>query len=120
MKEENEDLFFKKIMPESKRQMPFPGFEDDVMMSVTEIESEISRLQEGYKRGVAYSWFFFAVGILCGVLLTLLIPQVDMSLIGIDSSLFLLVFQVGFILFVLLHFEKLMMMVRSGTQRDSV
>ncbi len=114
MSEQNEDRWFKKVLSETRTEMPFPGFEDEVMMKIQELEAGEELVREGYRRGVAYSWVFFAIGIILGILITSWIPHFDIGFLGIDSGMFPLLFQAGFVLFVLLHFEKLMNMTRKG------
>ena len=113
MEENSNDKILKEILAKASSEMPFPDFEDELMSKINELEVEEKAVQEGYRRGVAFSWVFFVVGIISGVVLTQLIPQLEIPLPGVDSGVVLMVFQVGFILFILLHFEKLMTMTRS-------
>ena len=114
MEENSSDKIMKEILEKAASEMPFPDFEDELMSKINELEVEEKAVQEGYRRGVAFSWVFFVVGIISGVVLTQLIPQLEIPLPGVDSGVVLMVFQVGFILFILLHFEKLMSMTRGG------
>ena len=114
MEENSSDKIMKEILEKVASEMPFPDFEDELMSKINELEVEEKAVQEGYRRGVAFSWVFFVVGIISGVVLTQLIPQLEIPLPGVDSGVVLMVFQVGFILFILLHFEKLMSMTRGG------
>jgi len=113
MEKNSNDKILKEILAKASSEMPFPDFEDELMSKINEQEVEEKAVQEGYRRGVAFSWVFFVVGIISGVVLTQLIPQLEIPLPGVDSGVVLMVFQVGFILFILLHFEKLMTMTRS-------
>jgi len=113
MEKNSNDKILKEILAKASSEMPFPDFEDELMSKINELEVEEKAVQEGYRRGVAFSWVFFVVGIISGVVLTQLIPQLEIPLPGVDSGVVLMVFQVGFILFILLHFEKLMTMTRS-------
>ena len=113
MEKNSNDKILKEILAKASSEMPFPDFEDELMSKLNELEVEEKAVQEGYRRGVAFSWVFFVVGIISGVVLTQLIPQLEIPLPGVDSGVVLMVFQVGFILFILLHFEKLMTMTRS-------
>jgi len=112
MNQDNEDRFFKNLLEKSRVKMPFPDFEEEVMMQVSELESRHELISEGYKRGVAFSWVFFLIGTVCGIIISFLIPHFDFAFLGIDSGLFLLFFQVSFLLFILLHFEKLLILTR--------
>lgn len=108
----NEEDIYREILATGREEMSWPGFEDEVMTKVEKLESGKELVREGYRRGVAFSWIFFVVGIICGVVLTYLFPRFDIWVPGVDSGLFLLFFQVGFMLFILFHFEKLMNMTR--------
>ena len=121
MEKNSNDKILKEILAKASSEMPFPDFEDELMSKLNELEVEEKAVQEGYRRGVAFSWVFFVVGIISGVVLTQLIPQLEIPLPGVDSGVVLMVFQVGFILFILLHFEKLMSMTRGGVfKKDTV
>jgi hypothetical protein len=106
------DQPFKMLLMESRREMPFPDFEDEVMMQIDQLEAKEELLREGYQSGITYSWIFFAAGVVLGVILTLFIPHFEFHFIGAEPGVIQLLFQVGFILFVLLHFEKLLSMTR--------
>lgn len=121
MSELNEEKWIKQLLQESDRKMPFPDFEDEVMTKIEELESAEVLVKEGYRRGVAFSWLFFMIGIALGTVLSSWIPHFEIGFLGIDSGIIPLLFQVGFVLFVLLHFEKLMNLTRKRTlflQRD--
>ena len=102
----------KKLLLESRRKMPFPDFDKEVMMQIEEIEKEEDLIREGYRSGITYSWIFFVAGLVLGTILSLFIPQFETIYLGAEPGVAQLVFQVGFILFVLLHFEKLLSMTR--------
>lgn len=112
MNDINENEMFKQLLSEGRNTIPFPDFEDEVMQKIEEFEAMEDLIREGYRRGIAFSWVFFILGILLGVLLYSWIPRYDVEFLGIESVNFLLLFQIGFLIFVLLHFEKLMVMTR--------
>lgn len=112
MSDLNEDKLFKELLSASRKEIPFPDFEDDVMTKIEKLEAGKVLIREGYRRGIAFSWFFFVTGIALGILLTSWIPQIEVPLPGVDSGYFLLLFQVGLVLFVLLHFENLISLTR--------
>lgn len=99
----NDDKLIKNLMEKSRLEMPFPDFEDEVMMQIEMEES----LSHSTRKHLLWSWFFFGIGVIAGVLLTFLIPQFDISFAGLDAGQLNLLFQIGFYLFVLLHLEKL-------------
>ncbi len=112
-----EDKLFKELLSHGEVELPYSDIEDDVMMNIERLELEKKAIQEGYRRGVAFSWFFFIVGIISGVVLISLFPQMEFQASSKYSDTILLVFQVGFILFVLTHFEKLMSMTRKNIMK---
>ena len=105
-----DDQQLKKLLSESRRKMPFPDFDEEVMMQIEELEKKEDSIREGYRTGITYSWIFFAAGLVLGTILSLFIPQFETTYLGAEPGVAQLVFQVGFILFVLLHFEKLLLM----------
>jgi hypothetical protein len=109
-----EDKLFKELLSHGEAELPYSDIEDDVMLNIKQLELEKTAIQEGYRRGVAFSWFFFIVGIVSGIVLISLFPQMELQFSSKYSDTILLVFQVGFILFVLTHFEKLMGMTRKN------
>ncbi|PKD43312.1 hypothetical protein [Rhodohalobacter barkolensis] len=112
-----EDKLFKELLSHGEENLPFPDIEDDVMLNIERLELEKKAIQEDYQRGVAFSWFFFIVGIVSGIVLMSLIPQMEFQVSPKYTDTILLVFQVGFILFVLTHFEKLMSMTRKNIMK---
>ncbi|TVQ68190.1 MAG: hypothetical protein EA360_00575 [Balneolaceae bacterium] len=114
MNEMNEEKWIKQILKETSRKMPFSDFEDEVMMRIEELESDEVLVKKGYRRGIAFSWVFFVIGIALGTLLSSWIPHFEIGFLGIDSGIIPLLFQAGFVLFVLLHFERLMSLAGRG------
>ncbi|MCC5904887.1 MAG: hypothetical protein JJU13_01655 [Balneolaceae bacterium] len=110
MKNPNEDKQIKELLGKSRLEMPFPDFEHDVMMQI-EIEES---LRNASSSGIAWSWVFFIAGTVFGILLTLMIPQLEISILGMGAGEMNLLFQVGFCLFVLLHLEKLIGLTNSA------
>jgi len=104
------DKQLKKLLLGSRRKMPFPDFDNEVMMQIEELETKEDLIREGYRNGITYSWIFFAAGVLLGAILSLYIPQFTNGIFNVEPGVAQLVFQVGLILFVLLHFEKLLTM----------
>ncbi|MEX2347511.1 MAG: hypothetical protein WD604_17940 [Balneolaceae bacterium] len=103
MKEKYEEDFFKDIMSKSKLELPFPDFEDTVMMEIK--TQELSR--EIYSTNIKRSWACFIAGTIFGIILSAMLPQFQLSLFGKSSDSLLLVFQFIFTLFVLFSLESL-------------
>lgn len=103
MKEQYEEKFFKEIMSKSNLELPFPDFEDTVMMEIR--TQELSR--EVFSTNIKRSWICFIAGIIFGIILSVMLPQFELSLFGRSSDSLLLVFQLFFTLFVLFSLESL-------------
>lgn len=111
-----EDNFFKELMLHGEQEMPYSGIEDEIMVRIDKLELEKNAIREGYRRGIAFSWFFFVIGIVSGIALIIMMPQMELHFFNEYSGAIPLIFQAGFILFVLIHFEKLMKMTRGKSQ----
>lgn len=103
MKEQYEEDFFKDIMSKSNLELPFPDFEDAVMMEIK--TQELSR--DFYSINIKRSWTCFVAGTILGIILSVMLPQFQLSLFGRSSDSLLLVFQMLFTLFVLFSLESL-------------
>ena len=103
-------------MEKSRLSMPFPDFEDEVMMQIEMEES----LNQTSRTHVLWSWFFFGIGVIAGVLLTVLIPQFDIAIAGLDSGQLNLLFQIVFCLFVFLHLDKLIAVSWPGKRQPEM
>lgn len=108
MKKKSEEEFFKDIMSKSKLNLPFPDFEDEVMLQIKsqELTSEIS------SKNIKRSWLVFVSGIIFGILLSVQLQHLDISLFGISPDNMLLVFQLLFTLFVLFSLDSLIQYTR--------
>lgn len=103
MKEQHDEIFFKDVMSKSKLELPFPDFEDTVMMEIK--TQELYR--ETYSTNIKLSWICFIAGTVFGIFLSILLPQFQLSLFGISPDNMLLGFQLLFSLFVLFSLESL-------------
>ncbi|MBN1388865.1 MAG: hypothetical protein JW965_10480 [Bacteroidales bacterium] len=62
-KNNNHDRFFRELLSDSSREMPFSDFEDEVM---AEIRMEYEKKFSG-RRNIRLSWLFFILGMLSGI-----------------------------------------------------
>jgi hypothetical protein len=108
MKKNQTDDFkrYKKMLTESRVSMPWPDLEDEVMYEIEQIETMEEQVSQAYRKGLSWSWFFFIVGIICGLILTYIIPQFTIGFEG-AGDLFTILFQAGFVIFVLFQIENL-------------
>ncbi|MEX0646419.1 MAG: hypothetical protein WEA56_07335 [Balneolaceae bacterium] len=103
MKEQYEEDFFKDIMAKSNLKLPFSDFEEAVMMEIK--TQDLSR--DFYSINIKRSWICFIAGTILGIILSVMLPQFQLSLFGRSSDSLLLVFQLLFTLFVLFSLESL-------------
>lgn len=108
MKKPEKDPIFNELMSKSKLEMPFPDFEDNVMIQIHK--------QEVYKnalmRNIKISWICFIAGTVFGFILSFLLPQFQPSLFGLNPDNAVLIFQLLFSLFVLFSLEILIRYTR--------
>ena len=100
----NDDNFFKEIMAQSDQKMPFSNFEDEVML---QIQKQHQR-RRAFSKNLVLSWTFFALGTAFGIAISLLLPGVNIAVSGITSEHVNIVFQIAFVLFVMLQLESLL------------
>lgn len=103
MKSHNEDHYFKNIISKSNLELPFPDFEETLMMEINKLE--VTR--EAYTASVKKSWVSFITGAIFGVILSLLLPQILPSFYGISADSLVLAFQFMISLFVLISLDSL-------------
>jgi hypothetical protein len=104
-----DDRKFYQLMQKSRLAMPFSDFEDKMMQKIHQ--------EAGYRKSIfqdiKLSTFFFIIGTLFGIMVTLLLPKLDGSFFGISSNALLLPFQVIFIILFLTQLEDLIKLVRN-------
>jgi len=99
-----EEEFFKDLISKSKLEMPSPGFEEQVMMH---IKSENIYQQQPVPRGIKWSWVFMVLIIVLGITTSLMITQLQTFIFGVPSHSVKTVFDLVFIVFVLLQLDTL-------------
>lgn len=109
---QNEDDFFKKLISESKLEMPFPDFEETVMMKIKE---EIYH-QKAMDRYIKLSWVFVIVAIIVGICSLLLISKLKPVLSSIQFQYSIIIFELLFVVIVLSQFETLLKFTFKGKE----
>jgi hypothetical protein len=93
MKEiDKEDTFFKEIMSRSRLGVPSPDFDDNVMRL---IEKKASK-KVSIARDIKLSWIFFILGSTFGIIVTLILPKLQVSVWGITMDKLTLLFLIIF------------------------
>ena len=99
-----EEEFFKDLISKSKLKVPFPGFEEQVMMH---IKRENIYQQHPVPREIKWSWVFMILMIVLSMSASLLITQLEIFIFGIPSHNVKIVFDFVYIVFVLLLLDTL-------------
>ncbi len=98
--EEND---FKKIMQQSKLEIQFPDFEENVMEQI--YKKEASR--HSVWRNLKMSWIFFFVGLFLGAFVIQLLADIQVPFLGENSKLILLFGEVLIVFVVASQFDSL-------------
>jgi len=77
----NHDKYFRELLSDSKREMPFNDFEDELMAG---IHREYAK-SKSVLRDIRLSWIFFLLGLISGIVLDLT-PQSLTLLSGLSLS----------------------------------
>jgi hypothetical protein len=102
-KKTTDQNFFQEIMAKSKLELPFLDFEDNVMF---EIEKKILH-QASFSKELKLSWFFFIAGTVLGIVISLILPQMQKSILGFRPDKFTIIFQVVFALLFFIQVDML-------------
>ncbi|MCU4176071.1 hypothetical protein [Carboxylicivirga sp. N1Y90] len=78
-----EDDKLRRMMEQSKVEMPFSDFESRLM---SRIASE-SSWKKSVGKNMRLSWLFFTIGSLFGILATILLPLIKRNFFGLDIQL---------------------------------
>lgn len=77
-----EEDFFKEVLQKSAGPIPFLDFEDEIMMQIDARELR----RESIWTNLKLSWFFFALGMITGILLMIILPEWQNNTGGIDAG----------------------------------
>ena len=100
---DHKEKFVQELMAKSERKMPFDDFEDKLMQQIHK-EANASR---SFIKDIKLSWFFFIVGTIFGLVLNILIAEMNKSIFGIPSQRLLLIVQVLFVMLLLSQFDRM-------------
>lgn len=98
--EENE---FKKMMQNSKLEIEFPDFEENVMEKIYEKKSN----RKSVWRNLKISWVFFFIGSFFGIFATQFLADINLPFLAEDSKLVLLVGEIIIVFVVASQFDML-------------
>lgn len=99
-----EDIHIQEILSKGRKEIPFPDFEDEIMV---EIHKEHER-KRSILRNIKLSWFFFIIGMVSGITLTSILPIINESTGDAFSNFtFLSGILIAFCMIILLFAEKL-------------
>jgi len=110
--EKSEDNYFREMLSVSKLELPFPDFEDNVMI---QIEKENS-FRHSVSKDVKLSWIFFIAGSVFGIAISLILPHLQGLIFGIQPQKLAIFFQM---IFVILLFTQLETLLRFIKKTDS-
>ena len=108
MEEENNGKSFSKIMKKSHLDMPFPDLEDNIMNQI-ETQEEMRKEQSQYMR---WSWISFVAGTVFAIILTILLPGVELQVQGISINSLILLIEMVIAISIVLNLEDLLLFSR--------
>ena len=100
---DHKEKFVQELMAKSERKMPFDDFEDKLMQQIHK-EANTSR---SFLKDVRLSWLFFIVGTVFGLVLNILVAEMNTTIFGMPSQRLLLIVQVLFVMLLLSQFDRL-------------
>jgi hypothetical protein len=108
--DEQEDIYFREIMSKSKLEMPFPDFEDKVMMQI-----ENQPLSQGYSKEIKLAWIFFIAGSVFGMIISWILPAMKEKIFGIDPKNIAICFQIIFVVLLFTQIETLIGLIKKSS-----
>jgi hypothetical protein len=100
---DHQDKFIQELMNKSQRKMPFDDFEERMMQQIHK-EAKTSRT---FLKDIKLSWFFFTIGTIFGLVLNVLVAEMNTTIFGIPSQRLLLIVQVLFVMLLLFQIDRL-------------
>ena len=98
-----EEKEFKKLMEHSKLEMPFPGFEEEVMEAIRKKETR----DKSFWRNIRWSWVLFLSGLVMGLIIMDLLAGLDLKYFGDKTKLVLLIIEIVIVAIFGLQFDNL-------------
>jgi hypothetical protein len=106
--DKSEDNYFREMLSVSKLELPFPDFEDNVMMQI----KKENLYQKSVSKDIKLSWFFFIAGSVFGIVISLILPHLQTSIFGIAPEKLAISFQIVFTLLLFTQLETLIKFIR--------
>jgi hypothetical protein len=103
MKDIDSEQTFREIMSKSKLDVPFPDFDDKVMGL---IEKKLLK-KVAISRDIKLSWVFFILGSAFGILVPILLSQVQQPVLGMDIDNLRIPFLIIFSFLILSQIDSL-------------
>ena len=94
---------FKKLMEQSKLEIQFPGFEEQVMEVIRKKEAR----DKSFWRNIRWSWVLFLSGLVLGLIIMDLLAGLDFKYFGDKSKLVLLIIEIVIVVIFGLQFDNL-------------
>jgi hypothetical protein len=110
---DQKEKFVKELMAKSERKMPFDDFEERMMQQIHK-EANTSR---SFLKDVRLSWLFFIVGTIFGLVLNILVAEMNTTIFGMPSQRLLLIVQVLFVMLLLSQFDRLIGLTKNTKQQ---
>jgi hypothetical protein len=104
--DEQEESSFREIMLQSRLEMPFPDFEDRVMIQI-----ENKPLSQGYSKEIKLAWIFFIAGSVFGMIISWILPAMQEKIFGIDPKNIAICFQIIFVVLLFTQIETLLELI---------
>jgi len=98
-----EEQDFKKMIQQSKLEIQFPDFEEQVMAKV---HRQVASRKSVWKN-LKISWLFLFVGAFLGIFLTQFLADIQIPFLGEKSKLILLIGEVLIVLVIVSQFDNL-------------
>lgn len=98
-----EEKEFKKLMEQSKLEMPFPDFEEQVMEVIRKKEAR----DKSFWRNIRWSWVLFLSGLVLGLIIMDLLAGLDLKYFGDKTKLVLLMIEIVIVAIFGLQFDNL-------------
>ena len=102
--DKNENELFTSLLSESKLEMPFSDFEDMVMYEIEQKEISKSSISKDLK----LSLIFFVLGTIFGVVISILLQQLEKPVFGINPKVLSLFFQITFAVILFTQMEAIL------------
>lgn len=98
-----EENKFKDLMQQSKLEIQFPDFEENVMEQIRQKETS----RRSVWRNLKYSWIFFFIGAFLGIFGSQYLSDFGIGIAGEHSKLILLLGEILIVIILTTQFDKL-------------